>query len=285
MGGDLRAIQRRSKGVHLQLILVVMLLMVFLRNTFCSIKLLVKSPRKLAHWGCFISTFAGIVYLCCFALPHHLPGGPSCNKVIWGAVSGLCVSTMSTNSILLERAYLANQRNKWFLLAGILLIVPAPMLLVVTYLHVTPTFNPSSGCYITFNVLFPYFRLLIDLPPNMVFSAAFSIVIYRQYKRFGDRCWKRLAREGMVTMVFVVMSNFTCMVCNVLNVFGEATDVLFIVDWWITTTLLVESTRRIYSSRRRATTTTRDSSSTALRTQDIRGSIEQSTVSIPAEGT
>ncbi|KAI8049210.1 hypothetical protein BDF22DRAFT_699967 [Syncephalis plumigaleata] len=275
-GGDIHSIQRRSKGVHIQLIIIVVLLVMFVRNTFCTIRLLISNAYKLAHWCCFITTFTGILFLGGIALPHHLPGGPSCNVVIWTAISGMTVSTMSINSVLLERAYLANQRNKWFLAAGILLILPAPMLLLIAWLHVTPTYNPSSGCYIVFPLLFPYFRLLIDAPPNLVFSVAFSLVIYRQYKRYGDRCWRRLAKEGISTMLLVILSNLICMLCNIFSVFGEATDVLFIVDWWITSTLLVESTRRIESSQRHGSSS--DSSGTALRTADIRQSIERSDI-------
>ncbi|KAI9594903.1 hypothetical protein BDF19DRAFT_442756 [Syncephalis fuscata] len=276
-GGDIHSIQQRSKGVHTQLAIIVMLLVVFLRNTFCTIKLLVKDATKTSHWFCFITAVVGVFFLGCIALPHHLPGGPSCNIVIWSAISGMSISTMSINSVLLERAYLANQRNKWLLAAGVLLILPAPMLLLVMWLHVTPTYSPASGCYITFPPIFPYFRLLIDAPPNLVFSAAFSLVIYRQYKKFGDRCWKQLAKEGISTMLLVILSNVICMICNIFSVFGESTDILFIVDWWVTSTLLVESTRRMESSRQRATGSGGSSSSTALRSTDVRQSIEQTT--------
>ncbi|RKP27533.1 hypothetical protein SYNPS1DRAFT_26814 [Syncephalis pseudoplumigaleata] len=247
--GSLEEYQRRSVGVHMQLLSIMALLFMFMFNAYRSIQMTFKRSHKVSSWCCLVSTMTGVAYVGGAALNHHMPYGPSCRTVVWAAIIGMTIATMAMNTLLLERAYLAHQRNRFLLVFGIFLILPAPTLIYRAWIEVEAKFSPASGCYAKYPASFPSFRLLIDLPPNVVFTCAFVMVIYQQYRRYGDRCWKRLARNGIVTMMLVVVSNLTCMLCNVFNAFGEVSDVLFIVDWAITSTLVVENTYRMTSSR------------------------------------
>jgi hypothetical protein len=229
--GSKEEYQRRSVGVHLQVISIMAMLFIFLYNGYRSILMTIRRSHKVSSWCCLVNTLTGVCYVTGAALAHHMPYGPSCHTVVWAAIIGMTIATMSMNTLLLERAYLAHQRNLLLLIFGILLILPAPTFIYRAWFEVTATFSPTSGCYAKYPPSFPTFRLLIDLPPNLVFTGAFLMVIYQQYKRFGDRCWKRLARNGVVTMLLVALSNLICMLCNVFNVLGEMSDVLFIVDW------------------------------------------------------
>ncbi|KAI8049209.1 hypothetical protein BDF22DRAFT_657857 [Syncephalis plumigaleata] len=252
--GSKEEYQRRSVGVHLQLISIMALLFIFIYNSYRSVRMTFKRSHKVSSWCCLVNTLTGIFYVAGAALTHHMPYGPSCRTVVWAAIIGMTIATMSMNTLLLERAYLAHQRSRFLLIFGVLLIIPAPTLIYRAWLEVVATFSPSSGCYAKYPASFPSFRLLIDLPPNLVFTCAFVMVIYQHYQRFGDRCWKRLARDGVVTMLLVVISNLICMLCNVFSTFGEMSDVLFIVDWAVTSTLAVENTYRMSASRLNTTT-------------------------------
>ncbi|KAI9594904.1 hypothetical protein BDF19DRAFT_465784 [Syncephalis fuscata] len=245
---DTAELRRRSFGVYSQLLSIMALLFIFLYNSYRSIKMVCKRSYRASPWCCLVSSLAGVSYVGGIAMVHHLPFGPSCHIVIWAAIIGMTISTMAINTLLLERAYLAHQRNRYLLIFGILLVVPAPVLIYRAWYDVLATFSPGTGCHGTYPPSFPAFRLLIDLPPNAVFSVAFLAVIYQQYRRFGDRCWKRLTHDGITTMLLVILSNLTCVIFNLSDILGDTKDVLFIVDWAITSSLVVENTYRMSTS-------------------------------------
>jgi hypothetical protein len=73
--------------------------------------------------------------------------------------------------------------------------------------------------------------MVTDAPINIGFSVAFLMVIFRQYKRLGDGCWKKLAHDGMATIMLIVLSNTLCMIGNILSMLGHFTDMLYLFDW------------------------------------------------------
>ncbi|RKP08166.1 hypothetical protein THASP1DRAFT_30028 [Thamnocephalis sphaerospora] len=236
--------RRRSASLYLQLAMNVVIFYLFTRNFIHALQLTIRRPHRLASWCCLIMTLTGFVFETAFALPFVLPGGPSCRSVIRFAGIGLATSSMSVNTLLLQRAYLAHQRNKVLLAAGILLILPAPSIIFVLWEQAHVSISPDHGCYAGYPSFFPYLRMLLDVPVNMVLSFSFLAVVYRQYRRFGSPNWGRLTRNGMILMLVVVVSNLLCLTGNALNLLGPANDVFFTIDWIITTTLSVRDTER-----------------------------------------
>jgi hypothetical protein len=139
---------------------------------------------------------------------------------------------MSVQTSLLERTYYAHNRNPWLLAIGVFIIVaPSHVFTYLVWLLVKVENLPGSGCNASFPSFFPYIRLLLDASPNIIFSVSFSIVFYQQYQRLGDRCWKGLAQDRIITALLIVTSNLICMLANALHLFGPITDMIYILDW------------------------------------------------------
>jgi hypothetical protein len=77
----------------------------------------------------------------------------------------------------------------------------------------------------------PIYWFTATIPINLLFSATFSIIAYRNYKQYGSDAWKRLAREGIQTMCLVVACNVFCALCIALQVVGDFSGMFFIFDW------------------------------------------------------
>lgn len=231
-GQDILAIRRRSTGIHLQVMANTILLALFVYNFITSTIITCRYPRRLVSWCCLIPSTMGVIVFGIVVLPGCLPWGASCSSAVWSIVVGYSLSSMSVHASLLERAYYAHNRNFWLLAIGVLIIAaPSPVFIYLVWLLVKVENLPGSGCNATFPSFFPYFRLLLDAPPNIIFSVSFSIVFYQQYRRLGERCWKGLAQDGIITALLIITSNFICMLANVLHIFGPITDMVYILDW------------------------------------------------------
>ncbi|KAI8048639.1 hypothetical protein BDF22DRAFT_701872 [Syncephalis plumigaleata] len=221
---------KRSIGVHIQLVVATVFLVVTLRNLYHTIRLLIRFPYKLSGWCCMYAMTTGI--------PHHFPYGAPCKAVIWSGFLLVITTSFSLNLILIERAYLACQRNRKFAI-------------ITRNYH----FGPASGCF-TFSQPFMYYlRIIFDTPPNLLPSLIFIRVIYRQFKKRGVKAWRRLAREGTIVMLLVAFSNMIAIVVFASGILKNLSIIAYKLDWLFTSTVLVESTINLSNTVQRTTTT------------------------------
>ncbi|RKP27132.1 hypothetical protein SYNPS1DRAFT_21266 [Syncephalis pseudoplumigaleata] len=214
---DTAAFQRRYKAVFFQLFLVTIILCVFVRNSYLALKVLLKAPRRLAScvFNLFGSEFA-----------------PSCLVTAWLVIGSVVLSAVVTNVIIAERAYLAHNRNKWLLAFSVVATaVPAPIFLFVTWLESVAQMSESASCLTVHSPYLPLLRLLLDLPGNVIFSLAFFVVIYRRYRQYKEIGWKELARDGIATLLLVLLSNFVCFLVNVAVTSTDYGDMMYVIDW------------------------------------------------------
>ncbi|KAI9592817.1 hypothetical protein BDF19DRAFT_196893 [Syncephalis fuscata] len=185
---SIKEIQEHTRGVHIQLIFSVFLTAAVFKNICHITPLLIQYPYKLAGWYCmivmlmeFIST-GGIIIL------HHLPRGLSCKVVIWSALILVLVANFALNMVVLERAYLACQRNQKVLIAGLILNA-APVIAHTTVAIITRnySFNAEYGCHTRQRAFMYYMRIIFDLPLNILFSLAFIIAIHHYVQKSGAR--------------------------------------------------------------------------------------------------
>ncbi|KAI9592819.1 hypothetical protein BDF19DRAFT_467656 [Syncephalis fuscata] len=246
---SIAAIQARSIGVHIQLVICVVLIWAFARNVYRVSSNLLKSNVKLASWCCLASSLSGLISFGIVSILHHLPGGPSCRALIACCTLGMALSNFAINAILLERAYIVRQRSRWILVIGI--ILNAIQLItygLIFFVELKYEYRPSVGCYVKFPLYGPYTRFLVDTPPVLVPSIVFIMSIYQQFRRFKSGCWRRLMKNGIITMMLVIISNLLFAVLLITDVLDDLSMVLYPFDWIITSTILVENTIRIYSS-------------------------------------
>ncbi|RKP04885.1 hypothetical protein THASP1DRAFT_33298 [Thamnocephalis sphaerospora] len=235
--GDLPEMRARTRGALMQLSVNVVANYVFFRNMIISAKMLHRRPHVLATWCCLIQALAGIAYTI-FALTLTMPGGPSCRVTLWNIGIGLAISPICVSIVLLQKAYIVHNRNRWLLIIGSVLILPQP--LVTYYAWSSPAVMvPITACLSYYPRYFPWVKFATDAPINTVFSLAFLIVVYRQYRQFGSGAWARLVRNGIQTMCLIVLSNFICMLCAALEVLGLFSEMFIVLDWILTSLLLV----------------------------------------------
>jgi hypothetical protein len=66
---------------------------------------------------------------------------------------------------------------------------------------------------------------------NLLFSAIFCRMAYKQYRQFGSDAWRRLAHDGIQTMCMVTACNITSCSIILADAGGNFADILFPVDW------------------------------------------------------
>jgi hypothetical protein len=228
---NLEDIKNRFAGIMIQATLNVFLVYLFTSMFLRSIWIVKDHPKQLDGWCCLVASGTGFFILSFIAIPFILPFGLGCHTVISCIGTGLCISSMSINILLLHRAYLAHRRSKIILYSGILLLLPAPSVAVISWTHVGATITEAHGCRANYPDLFPYLRIAVDAPLNLAFSAAFLNVVYRQQRRCGGPNWSRLTRNSTILALTVTTSNLTCLIVNTFNLLGEASDSLFMIDW------------------------------------------------------
>ncbi|RKP07609.1 hypothetical protein THASP1DRAFT_30576 [Thamnocephalis sphaerospora] len=235
--GDIEEMRARNSGLSLQTLCNVICTYLFMRNLLLAVSMLYKRPKMLAGWCCVLQTIAGLVYSIS-SLAVYLPDGPSCRIALWLVGVGSSISVLCVGTALLQKAYLVHHHNKWLLGFGITLLLPQP---IFTYIVWTSpvVMTPWGGCLSCYPTYLPWAKLAMDMPINLVFSISFLVVVYQQYRQFGSAAWKRLIRNGIQTMCFIVLSNMICMLCVAFEVFGMFSEFFFIFDWVITSILLV----------------------------------------------
>ncbi|KAI9597997.1 hypothetical protein BDF19DRAFT_261752 [Syncephalis fuscata] len=239
---EIDSLRRRYLAINYQILFGVIMVFILLRNTYRAGYVVFAYSRKLAPWCCLAMNLVGVLLSVFISIPSIALGIASCNTLAWAVIAGVTISSAITNAVLFERAYLACNRPMWFLILGIIMIGGSgPAYVITVWYSSTPRYNEMHGCYLKYPAYLPYVRLSLDLPFNVIFSVIFSMVIYRHYKRYQEDCWKKLAKDGALTMLLVVASNIICFIVGATRMLEEASDLLYVADWIITATLLVNN--------------------------------------------
>ncbi|KAI9596821.1 hypothetical protein BDF19DRAFT_436918 [Syncephalis fuscata] len=146
---------------------------------------------------------------------------------------------------ILQKAYTISRKNRWVLVIGIILtllqVVLPSALFNIRIIMDTETYRNGSIHYAPFSVLIWY---TMSLPVNIFLSSVFSYAAYKQYRKFGSKIWRRLARDGIESICLVILSNT---ILNVLLYLVKACDLYMFfcfIDCVICSTVLLESCRR-----------------------------------------
>jgi hypothetical protein len=237
LNGDQEKIRMMFKSLSTQVLFNCIAIFLLFRSLRISMRMIYKRPHILAGWCCAIQAVVGLIFVIT-CVSTTLPHGPTCREILW--VGGICltISPWCVGAVLLQKAYLVHSRNRLLLVIGIILLLP--QIYVGYALWTGPVImEPSVGCLSLYPEHLPIVKILVDAPINVVFSIAFIVVVYQQYKEFGSEAWGRLTREGIQTMCMVVAANLLCMLCAAFEVFGVFSELLFILDCITTSVLLV----------------------------------------------
>jgi hypothetical protein len=252
-GIPLEETQRRVIGIHIQIVICICLLSFFFRLLLRSISLLRKPHKtRFAQYIACLQAGIGFITFSVF-LSSIIPNGLGCRWMVWIGMFALWTSSVLIHIYLLEKAYLVTKRTRT-LIIGALLLAPTPVYLYLGIWHGFADITDNALCISVYPILQPLYKLLMDTAINVVLSTIFINVVLVQYRRFGRDAWKRLADDGIVTMLAVVGSNFIAAVCVCLNVFGSLSQYMHYIDRKLTFVcrllhiLIVIDTHHIVSS-------------------------------------
>jgi hypothetical protein len=226
---DLEKVKTRYFGVAVQLWMNSTIFAVFVRNLYHALRMVINGPRRLAPWCCFIQASLGVAFGV-IALTFALPTNSSCRLAVW--FSNFCypVSNICIALVLLQKAWLANNKNNLLIVVGLILLIPQPISTYIVWVH-SPTFiYEDAGCVFVYPRFYPWLKFGIDIPINIVLSCAFLKVVFTQKRTFGSAIWVHLTKDGLVYMFSVILSNFICALIAAAHLAGNFSDMFFIYD-------------------------------------------------------
>ncbi|KAI9598079.1 hypothetical protein BDF19DRAFT_420367 [Syncephalis fuscata] len=239
---DIEDARMRAHSHYVQAFMTVVLLVIFIRNTYYAALLIYTKPRSVASWCCFfqalMGTISGILNM-----TTGLPGGFSCRICNWVYSLGITISSICVSLCLLIRAYIITNKSAFLLFAGILLIIPLPATVWIFWVKSISKNTVDAACVSIFPSYLPWFRLGLDVSINTVFSAIFLDVVIQQYRTIGNKCWKRLQSDGIIYLLGVTVSNISCALIVAFQFIGGFSEMMFLVDWMVTSTLLIHQHR------------------------------------------
>jgi hypothetical protein len=231
-GQDIKTIQAYSIGIHIQIVIDIFFSLVFVRNVIRSTGIVLGDIRRIASWCSMISSLSGILFFSIMVIMNQFAYGPSCKTTTLSATIGIAISNFSINAALLERAYVARQRDRKLLVIGLFFnVIQLAAYFSILFIEIEYAYRPSIGCYTIYPKYGPYTRFLVDTLPSLIPSVVFITTIYRQFKRYRRDCWRQLARDGIITMMLIILSNFTSAILLIFKVTGDFSMIVYLIDW------------------------------------------------------
>ncbi|KAI8047707.1 hypothetical protein BDF22DRAFT_85234 [Syncephalis plumigaleata] len=230
-GGSLEQQYKRFKGDKIQVMNCGVLLYIVMYCFISSLKMVIRKPRHLVSWCCFIPSVMSIADTTMFINLELGTNHVNCRHMLWALVSVMSVSNFCNSLILLHRAHLVLGKAKWIIYASVL-----PLLSQLSFAFVITPISfaiilPGTGCAAYYPPFMPLYWLANALPLNLVFSVIFSYIGWKQYSRYGSDAWKKLTRDGIQVMLLVALCNIFCCLFAVTQVIGINSDIFLATDW------------------------------------------------------
>ncbi|KAI9594995.1 hypothetical protein BDF19DRAFT_88755 [Syncephalis fuscata] len=242
----MEATRVRLAGLQVQIVVNIVLSMIFILNLNVSIQTAKSRLKNIGVWCCIISSVLGASIGLASTLV--VLDYANCRQFVWYNLCAGTVAICCNSTTVLQQAHLALQRKRRTAIAGILCILLelsiGPLAIAFSYV----TVEDHGGCVAHYPRFVAWLWFLAIMPINAFFSAIFSYIVYKQYRKFGSDAWRRLARHGIQTMCLVVLCNIICGACLILKAAGDISPAFFNFDWVITTTILAHHCVNMYTS-------------------------------------
>jgi hypothetical protein len=109
-------------------------------------------------------------------------------------------------------------------------MVPLPGTIWIFWVESLSRNTENYACITQYPAYLPWFRFVLDVSINLLFSAIFLNVVIQQYRTLGHECWRRLQLDGFVYLLCVVASNILCAFIVALRLLGGFSEAMFLVD-------------------------------------------------------
>ncbi|KAI9594716.1 hypothetical protein BDF19DRAFT_93678 [Syncephalis fuscata] len=230
--------RNRAHSNFIQTVFNTVFMTIFFRNSWRAFKLIRHRTKSVANWCCFLQAVMGII-MALNAISSIFPGGSRCRINVWVSSFGMAVSSACVSVCLLTKAYAVQKKSRLILIIGILLIIPQLGILWIAWVMTSAQNSVQAACTAHFPSFAPWYRFVLDIAINILFSIIFLRVVIRQYKALGSKCWKKLKRDGLFYLIGVVFSNMICAIITASSIFGPIGEMMFLLDWMLTSVLLI----------------------------------------------
>ncbi|RKP09867.1 hypothetical protein THASP1DRAFT_22353 [Thamnocephalis sphaerospora] len=215
----------------------VLVALLFAWNLVVSLRMLYRRPRVIATTCCLVQSVAGL--LCAMtALATFHPDGPSCRVMVWTTTAAVRTGDLCVSIVLLQKAYLVTNRNRWLFVFIPLIVTAGPVLLYVSWSS-PAIVTAGSGCIFVYPEYFPWLRFGFHAPMNIMLTGIFLDVAFQHWRQFGSDCWRQLARDGIQVGLIMPLPNLVCTFAIALEVVGIYSIMVLLVDWCVSSFLLV----------------------------------------------
>ncbi|KAI8053869.1 hypothetical protein BDF22DRAFT_681781 [Syncephalis plumigaleata] len=93
------------------------------------------------------------------------------------------------------------------------------------------TRSTSGHCITHYPTYLPMYWFATTAPIDILFSACFCRVAFTQYSTFGSMAWKKLAHDGVQTMLLATLCKIVCCICTTLLMGDTMGGTFFVMDW------------------------------------------------------
>ncbi|KAI8057234.1 hypothetical protein BDF22DRAFT_740767 [Syncephalis plumigaleata] len=214
-------------GMKTQIIAGAFMLYLVMRNMIIAGGMIMKRPRILVSWCCFMSAAPSVIALTNF-----------CNGLV-----------------LLQKTYLILYRQKWiiYVICPFIIFQIGYGFIVVFCGYVI--IDEQIGCMSYYQSVVLWAWLSINMPPNVILSTTFCYTAFKQYRKYGSDAWRRLARKGTQSMCLAATSNILFGMLVVFQIGGHYADTFFAIDCVTVSTILIEHCREAQKVTRSYNTT------------------------------
>ncbi|KAI8055458.1 hypothetical protein BDF22DRAFT_774916, partial [Syncephalis plumigaleata] len=228
----------RFNGYRLQIVMLTVVFLLEIRNLGLALMMAMSRPKALVSWCCLVPSIfnASTTTIC-----HLLTLGyySNCRQVIWLVLVLTSISNICNSTMLLQKAYIALQKKKWMIYAGIIPILSFlsyPVVLISTSFIII---TPDGGCVIYYPYYSIWLFIAITLPLSTALSSVFCYVAVKQYLQYESEAWKRLAQEGLYAMCSAALCNAICGIIIATQAIGSISDTCSVVACVIINTVLI----------------------------------------------
>jgi hypothetical protein len=193
----------------LQLLVDVTILCLAIHLLRRAVKLVISRPRVVPIRCLIIQCLLGVIFGL-VALTSYFPSGAGCATTIWVAGCGVVLSGCLATICILYHVYYVYEADTIVLYVGIPLSTLHTIVCFILGSQSTIFNSNDTGCTVVFIDEFPAVRSLPDILAKFALSVAFILVIYKNYKRYGSKCWTMLLSDGIQYASLVILSNVIC---------------------------------------------------------------------------
>ncbi|KAJ1979348.1 hypothetical protein H4R33_005739 [Dimargaris cristalligena] len=214
---------------------------VFLHNTYISVKLL-SHNRQHIYQLCFLQSILGALANVTNLITFFYFDIACDFRIYFSAVLNL-TSTTAIDTILLLKAYYGNDPSRFnsrhIMVLGIALQVARVATGIVNIIYLQPFITPIQECMGRIHHATSIAVGVIEFILNAFLSLCFLRSIYEQWKFVRTRLYGALLRDGTLYALLTPVCSITIIILSLFGVLGFNSSALFNISWAIASKLTV----------------------------------------------